>query len=184
MRGVLVLLTFMLVVAGVSYYLLSSQNLLGADGVSMLWTVPAAPPSAPARDQVDPTPLQAMLREEVAAVEESKANLERERGQYAVELAVLEEQREQMADELEAVRRYREELSQQRTQNVASLSRMISNMDAGAAAQIVEKLPEKLAVSILLNTKQRESGAILEEMDPNMAAVLSERIARANLPES
>ncbi len=183
MRGSLIFLVFVLTLVGVSYFLLNQQGLWGEEGVDLLWTLRATP-EPPARERVDPTPLAALLREEAAAVEEARVNLDREREQFAVERESLDAQREAMAAELEAVRRYREELDRQQEANVAALSRMLSTMDAAAAAQIVEKLPERLAVTVLLESKQRESGAILEEMNPEKAALLSERIARADLPAS
>lgn len=184
MRGMLIFLLFLLTLAGVSYFLLERQGLIGENGVALLWTLRPEREAAPARERVDPTPLAALLQEELSTVEAAKADLEREREQFAAERAELETQRDAMAAELEAVRRYREELDRQQEANVVALSRMLSNMDAAAAAQIVEKLPERLAVRVLLATKQRESGAILEEMSPDMAAVLGERIARAALPAS
>ena len=183
MRGLVVVLAFVLAFGAVLYVLLDRQELLGSDGVTLLWN-PPQPKARPKRERVDATPLAAMLRTELTGVEEAKANLARERKQFAAERETLEAQRDAMAAELEAVRLYREELERQQAANVLTLGRMLSSMDAAAAAEILEKLPESLAVQVLLVTKQRESGAMLEELEPDKAAVLSERVARVNLPAS
>lgn len=183
MRGLIVLLAFVAAFGAVTYVMLDRQALLGPDGVELLWN-PPRPKETARRERVDPSPLAALLQTELAEVDTARKNMEQERTQFAAEREALEAQREAMATELEAVRKYREELERQQAENVQALGKMLSNMDAAAAAQILEKLPEPLAVQVLLTAKQRESGAMLEELNPDKAAVLSERLARANRPTS
>lgn len=183
MRGAVIVLVFLATFAGVTYFLLERQGLLGPEGVSLLWRLPA-PREHPRAEQVEPAPLIRELREERAALERERELVVAQGKQLAEEREALDRQREAMAAELQAVREYRARLERQQQENVEALSRMLSNMDAEAAAQIVQKLPEPLAVDVLLKTKQRESGAILEAMAPDKAAALSERIARARLPTS
>ena len=144
MRGGLVLVVFLLVFAGATYFLLNQKGLLGGDGVELLWNFPE--PAVPVqRERVDAAPLAMLLKEELADVERAKLDLEREREQFAAERDALDQQRDTMATELEAVQAYREAQETQRVANVQAVSRMLANMDAAAAAQILDELPEELA---------------------------------------
>jgi len=182
-RTVLILFIFVATFAGVSYVLLQRKGLLGADGIALLWQLPAAAPK-PTPEQIEPAPLIRELREERESLDRQREVLATQQSQLAEEHQALEDQRAKMEAELQAIKDYRLTLERQRKENVEALSRMLSNMDAEAAAQILQKLPEPLAVDVLLKTKQRESGAILEAMAPDKAAVLSELIARTKLPTS
>lgn len=182
MRGTLVLLAFVLAFVASSYLLLRQQGLLGSDGVELLVHPPRPP--APAREAVVPTPLLTELQQEQAALDAARTELERRQTQAEREMQALQEQRTAMEADIAAVREYREALAQQGAENVQALSQMLANMDEEAAAAIVEKLPTDLAVDVLLLQKERDSGAILEEMDPDTAAVVSERIAQAHLAKS
>lgn len=183
MRGGLVFLVFLIAFAAATYVVLDQRDLLGPDGVTLLWRMPR--PAAPLQPEaIDATPLAAQLREEQRALDAARAAFEAERARSAAEQEAIVQQRELMAQDIQAVREYQEALDRLGVDNAQAVSRMLSNMDADAAAQIVERWPEQLAVDVMRLAKQRDSGAILEAMDPDKAAVLSERIARAHLPQS
>jgi len=184
----LIFLAFALAFLGALGGVLYSQGLLGDDGVMLL----VRPPKPTAADEakaaiVPAAPLAQELQAELKALEDGKAALEREREQLAIERESLERQRDTLAEDLAAIEKSRESLHEEQAANTKALSQMLANMDADAAARIIENLPQDTAVAVLLLVKQRESGAIMEALPPTVAATLSERIVewrRANSPKA
>ncbi|HBN97201.1 MAG TPA: hypothetical protein DDZ66_12960 [Firmicutes bacterium] len=78
----------------------------------------------------------------------------------------------------EAFARLQREQEQHR--NIQTLASLYTEMTAADAAQILEKLDQKLVLDVLLSMDMQDAASILVELPTNLAVALSEQLGQAS----
>jgi len=126
---------------------------------------------------------QRLYKEKIAFIEREEKRLEMSRAELAQERERLEKLREQIASQWADCQRARAALEGQMTDmvsteanNLKQLAATYEAMKPEKAATIVSKLDETLAAKTLFLMRERSMAKILENLDQETAARLTERI--------
>ncbi|MCB2188218.1 MAG: hypothetical protein KQJ78_17500 [Deltaproteobacteria bacterium] len=143
-----------------------------ADGEGKPQAQPEAGPTTGQEEKYDPRLVKMM--------EERREQLDREEERLKRERADLEKMKQdvvQRVAELKKVQAVLEKLVQdeqsQRANKVAQLVKVLSNMRAEAAGDVISKLDDQLAVDIFMKMQSRISGKVMGCLDPVKAARIS-----------
>lgn len=121
-----------------------------------------------------PSHVEQLLEKEKELIEREKriVELEEKLQQQKLELdekiKVLDQTRRDIASRLET-------RVAQDQENIDKLVGVYTNMKPQSAAQVISKLDEELAISVLRKMKKQDAGAIMNYMDPQKTKVLSEK---------
>lgn len=108
------------------------------------------------------------LDERAARLAELESKLQLEKEELDKKIAALEQTRRDIASRLENRVAADEE-------NITKLVGVYSNMKPQAAATVISKLDDELAINILRRMKKQEAGSILNFIEPQKAKTLSEK---------
>jgi len=120
------------------------------------------------------------LKENRQQVEDKKQELQKRE----LELNILQDEVDKKLEQLEVLRQKLEVMLVQKKAEeqvrIEQLSQMYNRMDPARAAQIILELDTELAVGILEGMKARSAGAVLENMDGDKAAKISQAYSTLN----
>lgn len=108
------------------------------------------------------------LTERENRIVELEAKLQLQKSELDEKIKLLDQARRDIASKLET-------RVAQDQENIEKLVGVYSNMKPQSAAQVIAKLDEELAISILRKMKKQDAGAIMNFMDPQKTKVLSEK---------
>lgn len=128
--------------------------------------------AAPAQATLDPRVVK-LIEERQAELNQQAVMLERERQ----ELEKLKKDVVTRIDELKKVQKVLEQLvaeeQAQRQARIAQLVKVLGNMKADAAAAVVSRLDDQMAVEIFSRMQSRIAGQVMANLDPAQAARIS-----------
>jgi len=108
------------------------------------------------------------LAEREKRVVELEEKLQQQKLELDEKLKQLDQARRDIASKLET-------RVTQDQENIEKLVGVYSNMKPQNAAQVISKLDDELAISVLRKMKKQDAGAIMNYMDPQKTKVLSEK---------
>lgn len=198
------LLTFKLVLAGFLFGRDLLGQVLGPVEVAAQEAKPAPAQKQPAPKKTDQAPAKPGQADQKQAQPQAKPaptpsplevkgqqQLEAERAKLAAERTALEKKRQELtalqtevAAQMATLEKLRKEFLQQveaekqrQNKRIKHLVGLYSNMKPAAAAAVIEKLDEDIAVEIFRQMRGREAGKILANVKPELASKITKRLS-------
>lgn len=136
-----------------------------------------AKPTATKAAEYDPTLMK--------LIEQKRVEMSQEEARLAVERQELEKLRKEVDGRIAELKKVQEALNQlittekkQRRERIQRLVKVLSNMRGPAAAAVVEKLDDQMAVEIFSLMQSRQAGKVMSNLKPEQAARIGELLAR------
>lgn len=121
----------------------------------------------------------------IRLLERKRAELERERQRLAQERRQLEKLKKEIAQRIAELKKVQQVLKKlvaeeqtQRRKRILQLVKVMSNMRPEAAAAVVEKLDDQMAVEIFSRMNSRIAGKVMAALPPERAARISVLLTR------
>lgn len=141
-----------------------------------------AQPTATKAPEYDPTLMK--------LIEQKRAEMGQEEARLAQERQELEKLRKEVNQRITELKKVQDALSElittekkQRRERIQRLVKVLSNMRGPAAAAVVEKLDDQMAVEIFSLMQARQAGKVMSNLKPDQAARIGELLARRKASE-